>query len=102
MAGRTRHPGSTDERTAAQARGDTTRRAACAQFVSTWRYFASRLPPQATGHHKKEERRRTDLASAGKTHNLKGDAPLDAARISSSITGNTTQILFVFRAAGAA
>ena len=102
MAGRTRHPGSPAERTTTQALGDTIRRAACAQFVSTWRYFAGRLPLRATGHHRKEERRRTDLANAGKTHNMKGDAPLDAARISSSIADNTTQTLLVFRAAGAA
>jgi hypothetical protein len=91
-----------DDRTATQARGDTIRRAACAQFVSTWRYFAGRLPPRATGHHKKEERRRTDLATAGKTRNMKGDAPLAAARISSSIAGETTETLLVLRAAGAA
>jgi len=70
--------------------------------VSTWRYFAGRLPARATGHHEKEERRRTDLATVGKTRNMKGDAPLDAARNFSSIAGKTTQTLCVFRAAGAA
>ena len=39
---------------------------------------------------------------AGKTRNMKGDAPLDAARNFSSIAGKTTQTLCVFRAAGAA
>jgi len=91
-----------DDRTATQARGDTIRRAASAQFVSTWRYFAGRSPPRATGHHKKEERSRTDLATAGKTRNMKGNAPLDAARNSSSLAGQTTQTVVVFRAAGAA
>jgi len=52
------------------------------------------------GRHKKEERRRTDLATAGTTRPKKSDAPLDAARNSSSIAGKTTQALSVFRAAG--
>jgi len=33
---------------------------------------------------------------------MKGDAPLAAARISSSIAGETTETLLVLRAAGAA
>ena len=50
----------------------------------------------------KEELRRTDLATAGDSRGMKDDAPLDAARHSSSIAGKTTQSLLVFRAAGAA
>ncbi len=63
------------------------RRAACAPSVSTWRYFAGQLPPQAKEHHTKEDCWQTDLAMAGKTLSTKGDAPLDAARDASFISG---------------
>jgi hypothetical protein len=54
------------------------------------------------GREEKEDRGRTDLAIPGTTRHNESDAPLDAARNSSSITGKTSQTLVVFRAAGAA
>ena len=68
------------------------RRAACAPSVSTRRYLAGQLPPQATSHHKKEECWQTDLAMAGKTLSMKGDAPLDAARDPSFISGKAPSL----------
>jgi hypothetical protein len=78
------------------------RRDALATPAPTHRYRSGRPRHRAIDHYQKEQRRRTDLAAAGKTRDVKGDAPLDAARDTSSIAGKTTQANFDSRAAGAA